>query len=142
MHARYPLCHRLVIAASVALAALGLYMLTLPDIALFRQWPYRMLPRAEIVIALAVALGCFSRHAAHYVLWLGLKLYRIAAALMVLALMGAEGLLHVFSIPHVEGWWISLAGSLIAASGIGAWLKKQTHCATCDHPKPSENPKE
>ncbi len=55
-----------------------------------------------------------------------LSIYAVAliAALMIFALIGADGLLHVFSIPHVEGWWLSLASSLIAASGISAWLEK------------------
>ena len=60
-----------------------------------------------------------------YVIWAYKKLYQMIAALLVFVLIGADGLMHAFGIPHVEGWWITLAGGLIAASGIGVWLKKQ-----------------
>lgn len=106
------------------LMALGLYMLTLPDIVLFRQWPYYILPRSEMLVTAAILLGVFCKPASHYLLWISHKIYRIVAALVVFALVGADGLLHLFSIPHVEGWWLPLASSLIAASGISAWVEK------------------
>lgn len=109
---------------ALMLMTLGLYMLTLADIVRFRQWPYYMLPRGEIIITVGIALAVFCKQVSHYLLWLGNKLYRVIAALMIFALIGADGLLHVFSIPHVEGWWLSLASSLIAASGISAWVEK------------------
>lgn len=64
------------------------------------------------------------RQAARYLLWISNKIYRVISALLVFALIGADGLLHVFNIPHIEGWWLPLASSLIAASGVNALVEK------------------
>ena len=114
----------LTLLLALMLITLGLYILTLADIVRFRQWPYYMLPRGEIIIAVGIALALLCKQVSHYLLWIGNKLYRVIAALLVVALIGADGLLHVFSIPHMEGWWLSLASSLIAASGVSAWVEK------------------
>lgn len=114
----------LILFVAFTVMGVGFYMLTLPDIARFRQWPYYMLPRGEVLIATATLLALFCKQAALYILWLSNKVYRVVAALSVIALIGVDGLLHVFSIPHVEGWWLPLASSLIAASGISAWIEK------------------
>ncbi len=108
---------------ALILVGLGLYMLTLPDIVRFRQWPYYVLPRGEAIVVIGGLLALLCEQAAIYLLWISHKIYRVIAALLVFALMGADGLLHVFSIPHVEGWWLPLASSLVAASGISAWVE-------------------
>lgn len=109
---------------ALMLMTLGLHIMTLPDITRFRQWPYYILPRGEVLIVAAILLVVFCKPASHYLLWISQKIYRALAALLVFALIGADGLLHVFSIPHVEGWWLPLASSLIAASGVSAWVEK------------------
>jgi hypothetical protein len=123
MSKKHKIALLLTLLLALMLITLGLYILTLADIVRFRQWPYYMLPRGEIVIAVGIALAVFCKQVSHYLLWLGSKLYRVIAALLVVALIGADVLLHLFSIPHVEGWWLSLASSLIAASGISAWVE-------------------
>ncbi len=65
---------------ALMLLALGLYMLTLTDIVRFRQWPYYMLPRGEIIIVVGILLAVFCKQVSHYLLWLGNKLYRVIAA--------------------------------------------------------------
>lgn len=119
---QFALIFTLVMALMVAV--FGLYMLTLPDITRFRQWPYYILPRGEVIVAVAILLVVFCRKVSRHLLWIGHKIYRVIAALLIFALIGADGLLHVLSIPHMEGWWLPLASSLIAASGVSAWVGK------------------
>ncbi len=81
------------------------------------HFPYQ----AQLFFALALLLVCFYRRAVQGVLWVCREVYRLLSmALLFVALM-IEGGLHLFHIPHVEGWWIPLIGGGAAASGAGAW---------------------
>lgn len=107
---------------TLGLLVLGLYMLSLPDITLFRVWPYYLLPKPEILLGVAVLLAWFRVHAANALIWLGMKAHRWLSTLLMVGVMSADGLLHLFSIPHIEGWWLPLLGSGVAASAINALL--------------------
>jgi hypothetical protein len=109
---------------TAGLLVLGVQMLTLPKITLFSHWPYYMLPKGPIVLILSVLLAWFHKPAAHFLIWLGRKIHRWLSMLLVIAALGADGLLHLFSIPHVEGWWLPLLGSGAAATAIHALLHK------------------
>lgn len=113
----------LVLAAS--LLAFGLYMSSLPPITLFRQWPYYLLPEPKIVMGLGVIIAILHHWAAQALLWIAAKLHRIFSSLFLLLALGADGLLHIFSIPHMEGWWLSLVGgSVVISAAYTAWLTK------------------
>lgn len=110
---------------AMGLIALGLYMSSLPPITLFRQWPYYLLPEPEIVVALGVILAISFAWAARALLWIFAKLHRIFSSLILVIAMSAEGFMHMFHIPHMEGWWISLVGgSAIIIASCSAWLAK------------------
>ncbi len=108
----------------VFLFALGLYMAFLPAITLFRVWPYYLLPPPEMVMALGVLVALFHKHAAHGLLWIAAKLHRIFSSLFLIMALGADGLLHVLSIPHMEGWWLSLLGSSALITALSVWVQK------------------
>jgi hypothetical protein len=107
---------------TAGLFVLGVQMLTLPKITLFSHWPYYMLPKGPIILILSVLLAWFHKPAARFLMWLGRKIHRWLSMLLMVAALGADGLLHLFSIPHVEGWWLPLLGSSAAASAIHALL--------------------
>ncbi len=39
------------------------------------------------------------------------------------AALGAETLMHLLNIPHVEGWWIPIASGSTAVTGISSWFR-------------------
>jgi hypothetical protein len=109
---------------AVSLFALGLYMTFLPAITLFRVWPYYLLPPPEVVMVLGILVALFHKHAALGLLWIAAKLHRIFSSLFLIMALGADGLLHVLSIPHMEGWWLSLLGSSVLISALSVWVQK------------------
>lgn len=123
----------------IALTVIGLFvwgmqLLTIPKIFMLAQRPYPFFEyQGPFLMALAILLAWFREWAAQKLLWLCLEIHRLASALAMAALVGAEGFMHAFSIPHVEGWWIPLLSGGIAAT-IGAWMhqsKKKSHEACC-----------
>lgn len=107
------------------LCLLGIHMASLSAISLFRQWPYYLLPEPKTLWFLAVLLVWLRNKAASYLLWIAAKLHRTISLLLLVAALGADGLLHIFSIPHMEGWWVSLIGSSAALSAVHIWIQKQ-----------------
>jgi hypothetical protein len=84
-----------------------------------------LLYRGYAIIALAVALAIFHRWAANKMLWLGEKIYRWTSALAMLGIIWIEATMHLLSIPHIEGWWITLIGSSGLISSSLFWLKRK-----------------
>jgi hypothetical protein len=109
---------------AACLFALGLYMAYLPAITLFRVWPYYLLPPPEVVMALGILIALFHKYAALGLLWIAAKLHRIFSSLILIVALGADGLLHVLSIPHMEGWWLSLLGSSALITALSVWVQK------------------
>ncbi len=83
-----------------------------------------LLYRGYAIIALAIALTIFHRWAAYKMLWLGKKLHRWMSALMLMGVVMIEGSMHLLSIPHMEGWWITLFGGSAVISGTIAWVQR------------------
>ncbi len=106
--------------AIVGLAALGMQFLLAPKIMLIARPLFAY--EGVLFIALAVLLAWFRDWAAHRLVWLCLEIHRLISTLITAAVIGAEGFMHIFGIPHVEGWWIPLLSGGAAAT-IGAWLQ-------------------
>ena len=89
-----------------------------------------MFYQGYVIIGLAVALAWFRDWAAYKILWLAEKLHRWISALAMLAVVWAEGTMHILSIPHMEGWWVPIlgGGSLFTsmATYLGKWRKSKT----------------
>lgn len=109
---------------AVSLFALGFYMAFLPAITLFRVWPYYLLPPPEVMMVMGIIVALFHKCASLGLLWIAAKLHRIFLSLILIFALGADGLLHVLSIPHIEGWWLSLLGSSALITALSVWVQK------------------
>lgn len=79
--------------------------------------------QGEILIAIAAFIFCFQRWLSQKLVWVFQGIYRLASLLMLVTVGGLEGLMHILSIPHMEGWWIPLLGSSALMGGMVAWFK-------------------
>jgi hypothetical protein len=113
------------------LFGLGCYSMTLPNITRFMQWPFYMIPRGEILILASFLLVLFCGQCANFILFVSRKLSHLLAFLLVFMLIGADGIFHMLSIPHIEGWWLPLASALLTGNGIIQWLKKYKNSKLC-----------
>ena len=115
-----------IIALTIAgLLYLGFQMLSVPKIFLLVQRPYPILAyEGPILVAMAVGLAWFREWLAHRLVWIFMEIHRLISALLIMAVVGAEGFMHAFNIPHLEGWWIPLVGGGAAATAITSWLRK------------------
>lgn len=113
---------------AVCLFALGLHMVSLPAIMLFRVWPYYLLPPPLVVMALGIIIALLHRYAALGLLWIAAKLHRIFSSLILILALGVDGLLHMLSIPHIEGWWLSLVGGSAIMTAFSVWCEKHKSC--------------
>lgn len=114
----------LVLTGVALLTWLGLKWFALPPI---YRLAYTKSPLApyygHTLMILAIALAWFHQWAAHFLRWLGGTLHRLLSSLLVIGALGLDATMHLFSIPHLEGWWLPLlSGSAIA--GIGTWLHR------------------
>jgi hypothetical protein len=109
---------------AVGLFILGLHMAFLSAITLFRVWPYYLLPSPQVVMISSVLIVLLHKYAALGLLWIAAKLHRIFSSLLLIVALGADGLLHVLSIPHMEGWWLSLLGSSALITALSVWVQK------------------
>ena len=76
------------------------------------------------MLGAACVLLCFFRAATQRIVWLAQEMHRIVSTLLLMAALGIDGLMHAFSIPHLEGWWLPVLGSGALASAITGWLQK------------------
>lgn len=118
---------------------LGLQILTAPKIFLLARPLFAY--EAPVLVSLAVILAWFREWAARKLVWLFMEIHRLVSTLVMAAVIGAEGLMHFFSIPHAEGWWIPLLGGGVAATAnawLQRWRKKQPNSQEHLSPSPSE----
>lgn len=121
--------YRLAVLAVALIIALllwwGLELLFIPPIYKLARMPHPLLYyEGHIAIALAVLMAWFHSRLALGILWLCAALHRAASALLVAGAIGIDAGMHVFSIPHPEGWWISVLGGSAFASGLFSWLER------------------
>lgn len=100
----------------------GLHLAFLPPI--YRIARPDALLEGYVLLGLSLVLAFFFRSAVERLIWLAQEMHRIISALLVMAALGIDGLMHAFSIPHMEGWWLPLLGSGALATAIVGWLKK------------------
>lgn len=107
-----------------ALLFFGLQLLTIPKIFMLTHRPDSILPyEGPVLVTLAALLAWFREWAANKLVWLCLETHRLASSLIAAAVVGAEGFMHAFNIPQIEGWWIPLVSGGAAAT-FGVWFKK------------------
>ncbi|MFN5351847.1 MAG: hypothetical protein ACK5BE_04445 [Alphaproteobacteria bacterium] len=63
-----------------------------------------------LLVFLACLLVIFYRWLVNKIIWLSQEVYRLVSAIIMVLMVGIEGALHFFSIPHIEGWWIPMLG--------------------------------
>ena len=113
----------------IALAVFGLFiwglqLLTVPKIFLLVQRPYPLFQyQGPLLMGLAITLAWFREWAAEKLIWLCLEMHRMISGLVMAAVIGSEGFMHILNIPHVEGWWIPLLSGGTAVT-FGAWFQK------------------
>ena len=117
------ICAKLAVALLLlAMLWWGLHLAFLPPI--YRIARPDALVEGYVLLGLSLVLLLFFRSAVHRLLWMAQEMHRIVSALLVMAALGVDGLMHAFSIPHMEGWWLPLLGSGALASAIAGWLQK------------------
>ena len=81
--------------------------------------------QGHFLLVLVLVLAWFHAFAEQCILWLGAKLRRWATALLMSALLLADGGMHLLNIPHMEGWWLPLMGGSAVLGGIVTWLRQR-----------------
>ncbi|MEZ5647687.1 MAG: hypothetical protein R3E60_01775 [Alphaproteobacteria bacterium] len=116
---------QIVVGIGVAgLLFFGLQMLTIPRIFMLIRRPDAILPyEGPALVILAVLLAWFRKRAMRGLLWVFMETPRLISSLAIAAVIGAEGFMHMFTIPHLEGWWIPVLSGSTAAT-FGAWFYK------------------
>jgi hypothetical protein len=115
----------LVSIAIIVLLWWGVQWLDIPPI--YRQvlLHYPLLRyQGYILVACAVLLAWFHSWAAMKILWICEKLHRWLSALMMLGAIWIEATMHIFNIPHIEGWYMPIVGGSAFASAITVWIQK------------------
>ena len=77
-----------------------------------------------ILIIMAVMLTWFYRLAVDKLAWCAQEIHRLVSALLMVSVIGIDVIMHAFSIPHMEGWWLPMFGGSAAASVITGWLQR------------------
>jgi len=110
----------LVALAIAGFLYLGLQILTAPKVFLLARPLFAY--EGPVLVVLAAVLAWFREWAARKLVWLFMEIHRLISTLVMAAVIGAEGFMHAFSIPHIEGWWIPLVSGGAAAT-LGAWFR-------------------
>ena len=122
---RYLLALTIIAIAVAELLFLGLQSLSAPK--LF-QLAYRLHPilthQGPVLVVLAILLAWFHEWAARKLIWLFAELYRWISTAIMLGIMSVEAMMHIFSIPHLEGWWVPLLGGSAIITAVTAWFQK------------------
>lgn len=77
-----------------------------------------------ILIVIAVLIAWFHHLVEAKLLWIAEKIHRFISVLIMLGVVWTEGAMHIFNIPHMEGWWISLLGGSTFITGFLAYISK------------------
>ena len=80
--------------------------------------------QGHILIALAVLLAWFRDWAISRLIWCLQEMHRWISGLLMAGVIGIEGFLHLFNIPHMEGWWLSMLGGSAFFGATASWLHK------------------
>ena len=101
----------------------GVTLLNLPPVYRLARMNNPMLHyQGHALIAFAMLLALFYRPAVKSFLWLGREIHRLASVAMMFGVVIIDGSMHLFNIPHMEGWWLPLLGGSTLISSLGAWL--------------------
>ncbi len=116
----------------------GMQWLDMPPIyRLARAHSFLLRYQGHIIIASAVLLAWFRQRAALSLDWLAGKLHRWLSALILLSALWMDAAMHIFSIPHIEGWWLPLCGGSAFISGLAAFfprLRKKSDTSALSSP--------
>ena len=47
------------------------------------------------------------------------------SAIIVSLALGADTLMHVLNVPHIEGWWIPVVSGSSAFAGLRVWFRRK-----------------
>jgi hypothetical protein len=107
-----------------ALCWWGVTLLNMPPVyRMVRAHNAILLYQGYVLLGSAVLLAWFHDLAAHKMVWLGARLHRWVAALVMVCVLWAEGTMHLINVPHLEGWWMPILGSGVC-TGVLAYLTK------------------
>jgi hypothetical protein len=53
------------------------------------------------------------------------KMMMIGSFFILCLALSGEALMHVLSIPHLEGWWLPIVSGSTALTGMLAWFRKK-----------------
>jgi hypothetical protein len=123
--------HRHIIAPSIVallVATLlwsGLAWLDIPPIYRLARGHYPFFfYQGHLLIVSAALLAWFHGAAAHGIVWIAQKLHRVASAVMVMGFLAIDGGMHLFSIPHIEGWWLPVVSGGAFLTALTAWVQR------------------
>ncbi len=87
--------------------------LTTPKVLMFGQKPsmFKSLLGPLLLVA-SVAVAWFRHEVEAVFVWVASKTQRLLVAIGSAALIAIEFLLHIFSVPHIEGWWMMLLSAI------------------------------
>ena len=115
----------LIFMLSGLLAWRGLTILLLPPIyQLARTQNLLLHYEGHLLVALALVLVLSHRWAVAKILWISQEIHRWISALLMCGVIGIDAMMHVFNIPHMEGWWLPIFGGSAMTSVIAGWLRK------------------
>lgn len=109
-------------AGILGLLFFGIRLLAAPEILLSTK---PQLYYAGWLMLLSAALLAWFRHwVVDRLTWFGRGMHRLLISLFMVLLMGMETFLHLFHIPHMEGWWWPLIGGSAFVTGLSVWFCK------------------
>lgn len=76
-----------------------------------------------IFIGMSATIACFYRCVARQLVRAAQEIHRWIHALLMVGVLGMDAMMHVFNIPHMEGWWLPLLGGS-AVSFMSGLIKK------------------
>ena len=120
----------LVLLIAALIGAYGVRLCLLPPI--YQATGLYAAYEGPVLVMLALAMLVLARRLATRLLLLVHELHRLLSALLVMAALAIDGLMHLFNIPHMEGWWIPVVGSGAVLGSVMPWLRqwrKHRHCA-------------
>ena len=119
-------------AVAITIAALlwwGLEILFIPPIyKLAHENNIFLYFQGHILIAAAVMLAWLRQWAAEKLIWMCQEVHRWVSTLLMFAVVGMEGFMHLLNIPHPEGWWVPIiGGGAASASALLLQRRKKKH---------------
>jgi amino acid transporter len=97
---------------------LGISFLNIPLVYKLTTNNPLILYKGYLLIALSLVLVWKYKWLENKLVWAVEKVHRALSSILIIIALGIDGLMHIFNIPHMEGWWISI----IAGSTFLTWL--------------------